>query len=310
MELVMDTLRGIESFVRSVEEGSIAAAARKLGITPAAASQNIARLERTLGTRLLSRTTRQLGLTESGRVYYDRVRGVIHELEQAAAAVSALHEEPRGQLKISSSVAFGRHVISPLVPPFAARYPDVSIELVITDRSIDHIGEGIDISVRFAQQLEPGLIARKLGSVPMIICAAPAYIARRGRPGTPDDLQHHDCLTYRFAVDGRLFRWGFVRDGLRFEPELRSTIISNDIDTLAEMAIAGAGVTRLGAFIANPLIEQGLLVPLFGGDAAKDIASVAHEPLDFYACFLDRHAETPKVRAFIEHAVQSLKGRW
>ncbi|WEX78338.1 LysR family transcriptional regulator [Sinorhizobium numidicum] len=306
----MDTLRGVESFVRSVEEGSIAAAARKLGITPAAASQNIARLERTLGTRLLSRTTRQLGLTESGRIYYDRVRGVIHDLEQAAAAVSMLNDEPRGSLKIASSVTFGRHVIAPLVPPFAARHPDVSIELVITDRSTDHIGEGIDISIRFGQQLEPGLIARKLASVPMMICAAPSYIARRGRPETPEELQHHDCLTYRFAVHGRLFRWGFVRDGARFEPELRSTIISNDIDTLAQMAIAGAGVARLGAFIANPLIEQGLLVPLFSGDTTRGIASVDHEPLDFYACFLDRHAETPKIRAFIEHAVKSLKGRW
>lgn len=110
MELLMDSLRGIESFVRSVEEGSIAAAARRLGITPAAASQNIARLERALGIRLLVRTTRQSGLTEAGRLYYDRVREVISELEQAAAAVSVLNEEPRGRLKIASSVAFGRHV--------------------------------------------------------------------------------------------------------------------------------------------------------------------------------------------------------
>lgn len=310
MELLMDTLRGIESFVRSVEEGSIAAAARRLGITPAAASQNIARLERALGIRLLIRTTRQSGLTEAGRVYYDRVREVINDLEQAAAAVSVLNEEPRGRLKIATSVAFGRHVIAPLVPSFAARYPDVSIELVVTDRSIDHIGEGIDISVRFAQQLEPGLIARKLGSVPLMICAAPSYIARRGRPETPEDLRHHDCLIFRFAGHGRLFRWVFVRDGLRFEPELRPTIVSNDIDTLAQMAIAGAGITRLGTFIANQLFEQGLLVPLFGDAAAEDGARVDHEPLDFYACFLDRQAETPKVRAFLDHAVQSLQGRW
>lgn len=306
----MDTLRGIESFVRSVEEGSIAAAARKLGITPASASQNIARLERVLGTRLLSRTTRQLGLTESGRVYFDRVRGVVQDLEQAAVAVASLNQKPRGSLKIASSVAFGRHVVAPLVPSFAARHPDVSIELVVTDREIDHIGEGIDISVRFGLQLEPGLIARKLASVPMIICAAPAYIERRGRPQQPEDLMHHDCLVYRYAGHGRIFRWGFVRDGLRFEPELKATIVSNDIDTLAEIAIAGAGITRLGAFIATDLIARGLLVPLFGGAPREGIANTDHEPFDFYACFVDRQAETPKVRAFIEHAVQSLKGRW
>lgn len=306
----MDTLRGIESFVRSVEEGSIAAAARKLGITPASASQNIARLERVLGTRLLSRTTRQLGLTESGRVYFDRVRGVVQDLEQAAVAVASLNQKPRGSLKIASSVAFGRHVVAPLVPSFAERHPEVSIELVVTDREIDHIGEGIDISVRFGLQLEPGLIARKLASVPMVICAAPAYIERRGRPQQPEDLMHHDCLVYRYAGHGRIFRWGFVRDGLRFEPELKATIVSNDIDTLAEMAIAGAGITRLGAFIATDLIARGLLVPLFGGAPREGIANTDHEPFDFYACFVDRQAETPKVRAFIEHAVQSLKGRW
>ncbi|KOF16797.1 LysR family transcriptional regulator [Ensifer adhaerens] len=306
----MDTLRGIESFVRSVEEGSIAAAARKLGITPASASQNIARLERVLGTRLLSRTTRQLGLTESGRVYFDRVRGVVQDLELAAVAVASLNQKPRGSLKIASSVAFGRHVVAPLVPSFAERHPEVSIELVVTDREIDHIGEGIDISVRFGLQLEPGLIARKLASVPMIICAAPAYIERRGRPEQPEDLMHHDCLVYRYAGHGRIFRWGFVRDGLRFEPELKATIVSNDIDTLAEMAIAGAGITRLGAFIATDLIARGLLVPLFGGAPREGIANTDHEPFDFYACFVDRQAETPKVRAFIDHAVQSLKGRW
>ncbi len=101
-----------------------------------------------------------------------------------------------------------------------------------------------------------------------------------------------------------------MRDGLRFEPELKAKIVSNDIDTLAEMAIAGAGITRLGAFIATDLIERGLLVPLFGGAPSEGIANTDHEPFDFYACFVDRQAETPKVRAFIEHAVQSLKGRW
>ncbi|MBP1870420.1 DNA-binding transcriptional LysR family regulator [Ensifer adhaerens] len=306
----MDTLRGVESFVRSVEEGSIAAAARKLGITPASASQNIARLERTLGTRLLSRTTRQLGLTESGRVYFDRVRSVVHDLELAAVAVASLNAEPRGSLKIASSVAFGRHVVAPLVPSFAERHPEVSIELVVTDREIDHIGEGIDISVRFGLQLEPGLIARKLASVPMVICASPSYIKRHGRPERPEDLIHHHCLVYRYAGHGRIFRWGFVRDGLRFEPELKATIVSNDIDTLAEMAIAGAGITRLGAFIATDLIARGLLVPLFGGVPCEGVANTDHEPFDFYACFVDRQAETPKVRAFIEHAAQSLKGRW
>ena len=308
--MLMDTLRGLESFIRSVEEGSIAAAARRLGITPAAASQNIARLERLLGTRLLQRTTRKLGLTESGQVYYDQARHIVHDLENAAVAVSALNGEPRGPLKIAASVTFGRHVVAPLVPAFVARHPQVRIELVITDRAVDHIGEGIDISVRFGELLEPSLVARRLATVPMVICASPDYIARRGRPATPEDLARHDCLVYRFALHGRLFQWTFLRDGVLFEPELGAKIISNDIDTLKEMAVAGAGITRLGAFIADPLIEKGLLVPLFDRDSGSVITSGGHASFDFYACYLDRHAETPKIRAFIDHMVASLKGRW
>ena len=299
----MDSLRGIESFVRSVEMGSIAAAARLLGISPAAASQNIARLERDLGVRLLQRTTRRLGLTDSGEVYFERVRHVVHELEAAATAVSALNDLPRGRLTISASVAFGRHVIAPLIPGFASLYPQLSVELVITDRAIDHIAEGIDISVRFAEQLEPSLIARRLVTVPMIICAAPDYLARRGHPQRPEDLVHHDCLLYRLATDGRLFRWTFLRDGTLYEPDIQARIISNDIDTLTSMVLAGAGIARLGAFIADELIDKGLVVPLFGNDAA-------HTPFTFHACMLDRHSATPKIRAFIDYAVAALSSRW
>ena len=329
--MIMDTLRGVESFIRSVEEGSIAAAARRLGITPAAASQNIARLERSLGTRLLQRTTRKLGLTESGQVYYDRVRHVIADLEQAGEAVSSLQETPRGPLKIAASVAFGRHVIAPLVPAFVARHPDIRVELVITDSVVDHIREGVDISVRFAEQLEASLIARKLATVPMVLCASPAYLERRGRPRGPEDLLHHDCLVYRFAGHGRLFHWTFLNNGVLFERAIEAKLISNDIDTLTEMAIAGAGIARLGAFICEPLIAQGLLMPLFSrypgelpepgklpepvalperGEASGAGVTTSHTPFDFYACYVDRQAETPKIRAFIDHAVTSLKGRW
>jgi DNA-binding transcriptional LysR family regulator len=305
----MDSLRGIESFVRSVELGSIAAAARQLGISAAAASQNIARLERDLGVRLLQRTTRRLGLTDSGQVYFERVRHVVHDLETAATAVSALNDMPRGRLIISASVAFGRHVIAPLIPGFSQLYPQLSIELVVTDRAIDHIAEGIDISVRFAEQLEPSLIARRLVTVPMLICASPDYLARRGTPQTPQDLVHHDCLVYRFPVHGRLFRWTFLRDGTLYEPDIKPKIVSNDIDTLASMAVSGAGIARLGAFLADQLVETGRLVSLFGGKAEAGHMTSAHTPFTYYACTLDRHSATPKIRAFIDYAVEALKQR-
>lgn len=307
----MDTLRSIESFVKAVEGGSIAAAARIQGITPAAASQNIIRLEASLNTRLLTRTTRSLALTEAGAIYYEQVRHVIHDIENAQSLVTELHGEPQGRLRIASSAAFGRHVLSAIIPSFTAKYPKLSIELILTDQNIDHVKEEIDISIRFKQQLELGLVAKKITVIPVLFCASPAYLARKGEPHTPEDLQQHDCLMFRMPTSGRLLNWGFLRDELRFEPELNPSIISNDINSLAELAIAGAGIARLAAFIANPLIQNGKLVPLFQQDASKTSRMHAdNEPLEFYACFRDHHAMTLKVKTFISHLTAALPKTW
>lgn len=304
----MDTLRGIDSFVKAVEGGSIAAAARQLGITAAAASQNIARLEQELGTRLLVRSTRRLSLTESGSLYYERVRGVVRELQLAQAAVTELHGEPQGRLRVACSVAFARHVLAPLVPAFTERFPRVSLELVVADRSVDHVKEDIDVSIRFGEQLEPGLVARRIATIPVVYCASPAYLARAGTPQQPEELAQHACLLFRLPIDGRLLRWWFVRGGTRFEPMLNPTIVTNDVDTLAQLAVAGAGITRLGVFIANPLIERGLLVPLFlpCSLSSKGAAQVDGAPLDFHACYRDRKDLTHKVRAFVDYVAGAM----
>ena len=305
----MDTLRSIESFVKAVEHGSIAAGARQLGITPAAASQNIGRLEASLGMRLLARTTRSLALTDSGEIYYERVKRIIQDLDLAKSEVAELHGEPQGRLRIASSAAFGRHVIAPLIPAFTARYPRVSIELIMSDRSVDHIRENIDISIRFRQQLEPGMVARRIATVPILYCASPDYLARAGRPKEPEDLRQHACLVFRVPVDGRLLGWGFLRNGQRFEPEIQPTIISNDIDALAQLAVAGAGIARLGAFVADPLLASGELQALFlpGG---KQATTADSEPLDFYVSFLDQHAVTGKVRALVDHLTEAMPAAW
>lgn len=303
----MDNLRGIESFVKAVETGSIAAAARQLGVTPAAASQNIARLEEQLGTRLLVRTTRRLALTEGGTIYYERVRQVIHDLDMAQTALFALNERPQGRLRVAVSAAFGRHVIAPMIPAFSARWPDISVELILNDERIDHIRDEIDVSIRFFRPSDAGLITRKLGDVPIMICASPDYLARRGTPREPEELKHHDCLLFRTPYDGRLLPWGFFRNGIRFEPDLHVSIISNDIGALAAMATAGAGITRLGAFLARDLIAKGEVVALFESGAAASGAEADPEPLDFHICIQDRQAILPKVRLFIDHILDAWK---
>ncbi|MGG7517204.1 LysR substrate-binding domain-containing protein [Allorhizobium undicola] len=296
----MSNLRGIDSFIRAVEGGSIAAAARQLGVTPAAASQNIARLEEELGARLLLRTTRRLALTEAGKIYFERVRQVMADLDMAQAALNALNERPQGRLRVAVSAAVGRHVIAPLIPGFSAAYPDVSVELILSDEKPDHIRDEIDVSIRLFRPSGGGLITRRLGAVPILICAAPDYLEKRGIPQEPEDLKHHDCLLFRSPFDGRLLPWGFLRNGLRFEPDLHVSVICNDIDALARMTVGGAGISRLGAFAARDLVTSGRLVALFTGQGGTEADP---EPLDFHICVQDRQTILPKTRLFIDHIV-------
>lgn len=303
----MSQLRGIETFVKAVEGGSIAAAARQLGITAAAASQNIARLEKDLGTRLLARTTRSQALTAAGKVYFARVSPLLGTLAQARSELSDLHDAVQGRLKIASWVAFGRHVVAPQLTGFMARYPQVQVEMVMSDRNVDHIKEELDVGIRHRHVLEPGLVARRIATAPMVFCAAPAYLAQHGRPATPEALSEHACLAFRMPLDGRLMQWPFLRDGTRFAPAIRVAAVCNDIDTLAAMAIAGAGITRLGSFIANPLIASGQLEPLFMGETGHNRTRIDPEPLEFFACYRDRQHMPAAVRAFVDYIASALE---
>lgn len=296
----MDTLRGIETFVRAVEVGSISGAAKMLGISPAAASQNLARLEAQLGTRLLVRTTRSLALTDTGEVYFDKVRFLVRELELASQAVSELEGEPQGRLRLACSAAFAREVIAGLLPGFCHRYPQISVELIATDRDVDHLKESVDVSIRVKSLLADGLVAVPLITVPTIFCAAPDYLNKEGVPTTPEELRDHDCLVFRLPLDGRILRWGFVRDGAHFDAQVRETYISDDIGSLLRMALAGAGITRLGAFIAKPYIDSGELVELFKQEGGCG-AQAQIDPLEFYLCVSDRYQFTPKVRALSDY---------
>jgi len=165
----MDLFAAINSFIKVVEAGSIAGAAKNLGLSAAAVSQTINRLEAHLGTRLLQRTTRSMALTEDGALYYNKVQRIVTDVELAHRAISHSDSELQGRLSIASTSAFGRHVVAPLVAGFATRYPRLTLELNITDNKISHIHSGIDLSLRIKPQLEDGIIARKIVSVPFIV---------------------------------------------------------------------------------------------------------------------------------------------
>ena len=304
----VNLLAAITSFIKVVETGSIAGAAKNLGLSAAAVSQTISRLEEHLGTRLLQRTTRSMALTEQGATYYERVRHIASDLESAHRAISTGETELQGRLCIASTSAFGRHVLAPLVAGFANRYPRLTLELCTTDGKINHIQDGIDLSLRIKPQLEEGIVARKIASVPFIICASPAYLARAGAPRTPEELQQHACLAFRYPLDGRFLRWGFIREGQHYYAALNVTAISDDIDALTQMAIHGAGIARLAEFLAAPFIESGRLVTLL--ESSHESTESCAEPLDIYACVQDRAAMTPKVKAFLDYLTAHIEQRW
>lgn len=305
----MDLLNAIRSFIKVVEAGSIAGGARSLGLSAAAVSQNIARLESHLQVRLLSRTTRSMVLTPSGSLYYDKVRHIERDLEEAQLAITTADSEPRGRLCIATTSAFGRYVLARLIPQFSALYPHLSIELLTSDAKVDHARQGVDVSLRISPQLEDGLLAVHIAQVPFLCCASPGYLAREGWPQSPEELKQRRCLVFRYPVDGRFLRWGFVRDGLRFDAEFGDVLISDDIDVLAQMALHDGGITRLAEFVARPWLERGELVPLFE-EAGGGRAYAQTEPMDIYLCVTDRFAMTPKVRAFMEFLKASLGDEW
>ncbi|MCC3732253.1 LysR family transcriptional regulator [Rouxiella badensis] len=294
----MDILGLINSFIRVVDNGSIAAAARAQGISPAAVSQSISRLENHLGVRLLSRTTRSMTLTESGKRYYEKVQHIPQDIDLASQA-AAVETKPQGALCIATTAAFGRHVLAPRMPAFKDAYPDIEIEIISTDRSVDHRLEGVDVSIRIEAQLNDQLIARPIASIPFVFCAAPAYLDRAGVPATPENLSHHSCLVFRYPTDGRFLPWSFVRDGKRFNAKLNPGFISDDIDIITQIALNGGGIARLAGFVAQPLIDAGKLVALFT-TFNDDTARAEPLPMNIYACVTERSALNAKVRAFIE----------
>jgi len=300
---VMDVLGLIGTFIRVVENGSIAAAARAKGMSPAAVSQSLSRLEGHLGVRLLSRTTRSMTLTENGKRYFEKVRHIPDDVELASQAAAHV-TKPKGPLCIATTAAFGRYVLAPLMPAFKASFPDIDIELISTDRNVSHHLEGVDVSIRIEAQLNDQLIARKIASLPFIFCAAPAYLDRAGTPQTPEDLSQHDCVVFRYPTDRRFLPWSFMVNGQLVNAKLNPSFISDDIDIIAKIAVSGGGIARLASFVAQPLIDAGQLRPVYWSVHSE--SNIESLPMDIFACVTERSALNSKVRAFIEFLEEAM----
>ncbi|MEH2471405.1 DNA-binding transcriptional LysR family regulator [Nitrobacteraceae bacterium AZCC 2161] len=257
MATILEKTAGLVAFVRTVDAGSFASAARLIGASPSAVSKSVARLEQRLGVRLLQRSTRTLSPTAEGAAYYDRVAPHLRAIEEAEDIVQ-IPGNVRGLLRVTVPTTFGRPLIAAWAGPFLARYPDIKLELSVTDRRVDLIRESFDIAVRIGEQQDTNLIGRSLGVLHYVLAASPKYLERRGTPGSIEDLKEHACLRYLPA--GRPLPFTFA-DGTRIVPE--GPFDTDDAQYLIEAALEGAGITQfMRLAIKNELADGRLRIVL------------------------------------------------
>lgn len=291
----MDRAGEMTVFVRVAEEGSFSAAARILGQTPSAVSKLIGRLEDRLGVRLIHRTTRKLSLTEEGDAFFQRAVRILADIDEAELAVSSLHATPRGILRVNTGVAFGKHIIGPLIPEFLERYSDVNIEMSMTDSLIDLVEDGVDVAVRFGDLKDSSMVARFLAGSRRAVVASPAYLERYGVPTHPKDLVNHNLIG--FSNQPNLNTWVFLVDGVEYPVPVKGNFTANNGETIFEMATEGLGMARMAEFLVGPAAKEGKLVRVLT-DFYRDITIPIH------AIYPHRRHLSPKVRAFVDFLVE------
>lgn len=286
----MDRIDAMRAFVTVVSEGSFTRAADRLELSPQLVSKYVSQLEHHLGTRLLNRTTRKIHLTEAGARYHQRAQQVLNDIDDMENQLGDLQGEARGRLRISAPVSFAIRHMAPLLAEFQAAHPAVGVDLQLNDRKVDIVEEGFDIALRIGHLKSSSLIARRIAPVRLVMCAAPAYLARHGTPRQPEDLRDHRYLRYSYMdpeAGQPVFRWLQSEGGSR-----DSDLVSNNGDVLVEAAIAGAGIAIQPTFIAGEAIRDGKLRIL--------LPDHEPEPLALYAVYAHRQLLASKVRSFID----------
>jgi DNA-binding transcriptional LysR family regulator len=286
----MDKLTSMTVFVRVAKAGSFAGGASELGISRAMATKHIMQLESSLGTRLFNRTTRSLSLTDVGASYLERCQQVLTDVEEMEAAVTHLQTEPRGVLKISAPPVIGATHITRAVAEFLKIHPDLTVDMILQSSPGDLIDEGIDIAIYLGDLDDTSMVARKLGSSPMVICASPEYLAKHGTPKTPEDLYQHSCLI-NWASTPRN-KWKFKGKIGYITVSVSGRMQSNVADANRIAAINGLGLVMLATYVVGRDIERGKLVPV--------LENYVLPPLDIHAVYPHRKYLSAKVRRFLD----------
>ena len=295
----MSYVEAVRTFVRVHDLGSMSAAGRDLRISPAVASARIAQLEDRLGVRLFQRTTRTLTATEQGRVFYDGACRILDTIEEAEAAVQSITRNPRGTLHIAAPLGIGRRFVAPLVPAFKHLYPLVDIRLRLSDRRIDLAAEGLDVAFFLGVPEDSSTTIRKIADCPRILCAAPAYIARRGMPDSASQLTDgtHDCLNLRYPGAPE-FQWPLSVGSSVARHAVTGPFESDDGDVLTAWALEGWGIVLKPAFEIAAHLESGALVPV--------LPDAPPTPVQFACLYTHRRRQDPKTRLFLDFATAKL----
>lgn len=295
----MDAFSDLNLFALVARNRNLAAAARELGVTPPAVSKRLAQLEQRLGVRLVNRTTRRLSLTPEGELYLANGSRILDELSELEQLVTRSRGEPAGLLRVNASFGFGRAHIAPAVSAYVERFPSMKIQLQLTERPLSLQEEGFDLGIRFGEVPDARINARLLLKNRRIVCAAPAYLKRHGKPSAPHDLAHHACIVLR-ENDSAYGTWHFSRGKRTETVKVDGALSSNDGSTVLRWALDGRGVVMRSQWEIGAHIGRGELVPL--------LAEWALPNADIHAIYLERNTLSAKLRSFVDFLGDYLHG--
>lgn len=295
----MDQLSAMRAFLRVVETGSFTRASAALGMPKATVSNLIQNLETHLQTRLLNRTTRRVMVTTDGALYYERANQIVTEIDELDGSLSHSRTNPTGRLRVEMSGVFADLLILPELGDFHAKYPDIHIDLGVGDRTVDYLAENVDCALRGGSPGSPSLIARRVGEMGVVTCAAPGYIEAFGAPRHPSEFEaQHHCVNYFLAQTNRIMPFEFTRSGEKVEVNARYVVSVNDARSYLAAALAGLGVAPLPCFMAREAIADGRLVPVLSDWTA--------EPIPLYIVYPQNRHLSNKVRVFVDWTVRLL----
>lgn len=295
----MDTIRAMQAFVAVVDTGNFTKASERLAMPKATLSAAVAELETHLKVRLLHRTTRRVSVTTDGAAYYERCVRILEDVSDAEESVSTGHGKPRGKLRVDVSTAVASRLLIPALPCFFAQYPDIQLELVCSDRPLNLLGDGIDCALRFGEITDPTVVARRVGTLHVVVCATPEYLARKGRPAHPDDLRDHTCLHYFPPRAGLTSDWEFTRDGERVVLPVAGPLALSDSNAYIDACLAGLGIGRLPTYMFNQYPQCGAL-ELVLGDWLSD-------PMPCHVVYPSNRHLSSKVRVFVDWVAELLE---